>query len=426
MPLDDERPESFLGLLMGLEGVADGYTILHGPTGCKYYPASASEAAYRCRTGSAVSRNVFRFGDEYFFGQPRIPCTYLDMGKFVTGGADRLKDVYAKIRGMSPSLISVVNSPGASLIGEDLAVLKGDIPTVAVDHARYSGTAAEGFQDAVGAITDVVVPEQGERHGVNLVGLSILHLGWKDTAADLTHLLSLCGIEVNCVIGAGWSVEDIRRSADAELNALVHPEWGEDTAKGYKDRFGVPYVASPEGAPVGFDSLEGWVECVCDALGKDPSPALGKIADGRGRAASAMLAMESAHLLPRGRTFSVLADGSTAYALSRFLYSYLGMVPVAVRCPNGKEWGGRAVEYFDSLGIPVGDDPENTGADVILSSASIGSSAVSRGVAQGSVDVEAPGLSFVHVDPCPGIGLGGTTRIVDGVLNVIANRQRFR
>lgn len=69
-------------------------------------------------------RNALLLGTPYYFGQPRVPCTYLDMGVFVNGARDRLEDIVSKISSLEPGLIGVINSPGASLIGEDLSGLE--------------------------------------------------------------------------------------------------------------------------------------------------------------------------------------------------------------------------------------------------------------------------------------------------------------
>ena len=427
MTLEHERPESLLGMLMGFEGVRDACTIVHGPTGCKYYPSAFSEAAFPDRGPGWESRNVFRWEDAYFFSQPRIPCTYLDFDMFVSGASGRLKDLYARAEKMGPSLICVVNSPGASLIGEDLGSVGGKIPTVRAEKARYSGTFADGFQDAVGAIVREAAPaKQEERHGVNLMGITIGHLHWEDDIAELSSLLKACGIEVRCTVGAGWSMEDVRGSAGAELNVLIFPEYGRRIAELYEKEYGIPFFESQEGAPIGFSAAEAWVKGVCSALGKGPSPALAIIAGARKAAARALLKMEAAHILPKGRTFSVYADGSMLYAVSMFLYDYLGMVPVALRSPGGKEWKERAEERFRALGIPVSDDPEHTQSDIILASEGLCVSAVNRGTALSQAVIEAPGGDFIRTRPEPIVGPAGTLRLLDIVLNGIADNQHFR
>ena len=424
MSLENDRPESFLGAMMAAEGVANGYTIVHGPTGCKYYPASVSESEYPDREGTAETRNIFRFASRYFFSQPRIPCTYLDMGRFITGGTDRLKDLYSKVEEMSPALITILNSPGSSLVGEDLGCVSGPIPTVRIDHADYSRTCAEGFQSTVLEMLKTVRPRhQEKRSGVNLVGICMLHLNWKDTVEDLSELLALCGIEVNCTIGAGWSVGDMEDSASAELNVLVYPEYGDMIAKFYESEYGIPFVN--EGCPLGFSALERWATSVCTRLGKDPTPALLRIRECRKQAARSVALMESYHLLPKGHTFSLYCDGSLAFAAVDFLYGYLGMVPVAVTCPNGKDWESRTLEFIRNKDIPVSEDALHTEADLMITSGSLGTSCISRGLVRDYIEVENPGTKYVCVRPEPPIGLNGTLIMVDRVLNIIAARQRF-
>ncbi len=424
MSLENERPESFLGALMAAEGVSDGYCIIHGPTGCKYYPASVSENRYPVRQDRPETRNMFRFADRYFFSQPRLPCTYLDMGRFVTGGMERLVDLYHKVEAMSPSLITIINSPGASLIGEDLSVVEGGIPTVHMDHAEYSDDCAEGFQTAVLKILERVRPvRRTERKDVNLVGICILHKNWSDTVKELSDLLGLCGISVNCTIGAGWSVNDIENSASARLNVLVYPEYGERIARFYHDEYGIDYVGDT--VPIGFDNIEKWVSGICEALGRDPAPAFAYIREARRKAANAISLVESYHMLPKGRTFSIFCDGSTASSVSEFLYSYLGMIPVAVTCPSGEKWRERSMNSIRSRSIPCSDDALNTEADIIITNGSIGSSCMTRKIVKGFVEIENPVTKYVCVCPESPIGITGTLSLIDKVLNIIASRQRF-
>lgn len=424
MSLENDRPESFLGLLMALEGVRDGYGIIHGPTGCKYYPASMAESRFPVRDKDAQVRNYFKFASNYFFSQPRLPCTYMDMGKFITGGNERLHDLYRKVEEMKPSMISIVNSPGSSLIGEDLGSVSGTIPTVHIDYNGYSKTCAEGFQDGILEILKVVKPKLTKKKcGINLLGISILHLNWEDTIEDLSKLLALCDIHVNTVIGAGWSVEDIENSANAELNVLIYPEYGDRVAEYYRDNLNIPYVSAE--VPIGFNNLENWILQICSKLGKDPKPALESIKHARQKAASSISLMESYHMLPKGHTFSLMCDGSLAYAASTFLYEYLGMIPVAVTCSNGKEWESKLKEFIESKNIPYSDDALHTEAEVMITSGSLGASCVSRDLVKGYVEMESPGTKYVCTRPEPPIGLDGTMILIDRVLNIVASRQRF-
>ena len=289
MSLEHTLPESFIGVIAGFEGVSDGYTAVHAPTGCKFYPASVAEDMY-VHTSSSLprNRNPLTMGSVYFFAQPRVPCTYLDMDAFVSGASVRLRDMMATVDEFKPSVVGVMNSPGASLVGEDLTALESRCPVAVVEHAEYSGTLADGFQDAVLALLKAIPPERrSERHGVNITGLSISHLRWNDTLDDLTRLLNLCGVHVNRCVGAGWSAQDIRDSADAELTVSVYPEYGDRICEFYEREYGIPSYTCPEGAPIGFTALESWIKGICERVGADPSPALKEISLKRRRTADA-------------------------------------------------------------------------------------------------------------------------------------------
>ena len=226
-------------------------------------------------------------------------------------------------------------------------------------------------------------------------------------------------------IGAGWSVDDIRRSASAELIVPIYPEYGDKVAEYYHDKFGIPVFVSPEGAPVGFDSLETWVRGICEGVGADPSPALRAIREKRIRTAQVISRMDARNSLPKGRTFSVECDGSMAYATTMFLHEYLGMIPVAVRCTCGEEWGSRISDHLDAVGIPVSDEPENTESDIIISSGPVCSAAMERGIASECLVVERPSPRTVFIDPAPPVGLKGTVSMLESVLEAVSRHHYF-
>ena len=161
-----EEPEGMLGLMLAFEGLSDSVTIVHGPTGCKQYPADLSERSFRARNGEFVVRDLFNFKRRFLFYQPRIPCTYLDGDTFVSGAAERLNELYDITVSDRPGIIGIINSPGASLIGEDLTRLKSDILTVGFESPGFSLPFGEGFQNGVIGIIDALAMEPGKKKGV--------------------------------------------------------------------------------------------------------------------------------------------------------------------------------------------------------------------------------------------------------------------
>lgn len=71
------------------------------------------------------------------------------------------------------------------------------------------------------------------------------------------------------------------------------------------------------------------------------------------------------------------------------------------------------------------DDPEHTCADVVISSGPVCAAAVSGGHALGQHTVEWPSARSVSIDPMPTIGLGGTVRMLDSVLDTVLHNQHF-
>ena len=417
MSFEYDRPEGLMGAMLAFEGINDSMTILNGPTGCKYYPASASEAAYPQRKSGHQAFNPYRYSKEFFFSQPRIPCTFMDGNDYIMGTRGKLDRATDSVMTGSPKIIGILNSPGAALTGEDLSLnIDPDIPTIRMVSPEPSVPAGKGFQDALISVLETIKPSgRKKKCSVNLVGISIWHLCWRDSISDLTAILGSCGITVNTTVGAGWSADDIKTSGTAELNVVLHEEYGERVAKWYSDNVGIPYVNT--GTPVGFDGLERWISCVCEKLGCDPLPALAEIRKKRTRAATVLSGLLSSRRPPRGATFSVSADASLAYSVTEFLYDYLGMVPVAVNTGSEGSFNERFTELFRNWGLDVSDDVFNTPSDIILGDGCIIASLVQRGVACAGVDISRPGSVTMNVVERPVLGLGGTMRLLDSVLN---------
>nr|VFJ42706.1 MAG: Nitrogenase component 1 type Oxidoreductase [Candidatus Kentron sp. FW] len=95
-------------------------------------------------------------------------------------------------------------------------------PTIAIETPGFSEDMAAGFQRALqGAIETLAPPERPARpRTINLLGLSIYHQHWQGSLAHLTELLRLMGIEVLAAPGAGSSVAEIERIAEAEYKAI--------------------------------------------------------------------------------------------------------------------------------------------------------------------------------------------------------------
>jgi nitrogenase molybdenum-iron protein alpha/beta subunit len=325
-------PDGLTGALLACESILDGAVVLHGPTGCRAHHSAMSERVFP-RDDSPERLN---FLEPFYFGQPRIPTTYLDGDDFVFGAKGKLVAAIGETLKRNPALITVVNSPGAALIGDDIvqavAASGAPIPCAAVEMPALSGSLAEGYQQGLITVMESLSPvrQTADPHAVALVGLSIAHQHWAGSVAELRRLLALCGLQVLCAVGAGSGVAAYRRLPRASCYAVVHDEYADRVGTWLTERYGGAMATSDMGAPVGFTATEAWITAVAHAAGGDPAPALADIRAERRRVSRLIGQATGASASLKGLGFAVQADTSIALPLARWLYEYIGMLPVAV------------------------------------------------------------------------------------------------
>ena len=410
MSYELERPEALLGMMIALEGIRDAMTIIHGPTGCKMYPSDLTERLFVRRKSEVETRNIFQRDMRYFFYQPRMPCTLLDGNGLIMGSSERLVDLYSIVAKGGPKLIGLINSPGASLIGEDLDKVGSDIPTVRMESHDFSAPMYEGFSDCTVKIIDTLCrPSDVKKGTVNIFGLSIWHLRFEDDIEEIRRILGLCGIEVNCFLCAGSSVEEIRRIPEAELNIVIDRDFGLRAAEHCKGRFGTSYICV---TPIGFDSTEELIEESCMILGKDPDSALEDSKKWRRTTAMKIDSMVKRYVKIRGRTFSIHSTPSITEALSRFLFEYIGIVPVALQC-------GKVPDWFNDLETPISDDIWGEYCDIIYGTGNEKAAMLDRGMASEGIEICDPIHYPVSITGKPMFGTMGAVHLIEDTLNAL-------
>jgi len=332
-------PDGFIGTLLAIEGISDARAVMNGPNGCRGNPAYFSDKHFP-RENSLNRRS---FEEPFFFGQSRIPCTYLESDDYINGSTQKLEEILPLIAKKGDAFLAVINSPGASLIGDDLNRFLFDAGLdnicMAFESCGYSKPFHEGFDSTIAEVLKWLrlnsLPKLKKR--VNLLGFSISHKYWQGNVAEIKHICELMGFYVVSVPGAGSSVSEIRESATASCNIAVFPEYCKKTTEFYESEFGIPVVCSDCGAPVGFTSTEKWIKEVADKTGCDPTPALEEIRKKRTLAFHKISRYFHEAGYPKGATFAVRCDSSFALSLTVWLYEYLGMIPVSVEVMPGED-----------------------------------------------------------------------------------------
>jgi nitrogenase molybdenum-iron protein alpha/beta subunit len=287
-----------------------------------------------------VTHERLNYAERFYFGQPRIPSTYLDGDDYIFGAKEKLDQAIQTVLAKNPGLLAIVNSPSAALIGEDLHQRLADaatsIPGVTIEMPALSQPMADGYQQAILTVLETLDLSRSPvcPKAVSLIGISIAHHHWAGSLQELRHLLALCGIEVLCAPGAGSATAEWYSIPRAACHVVVHAEYADRIAAWLTKRFEAPVVFPESGAPVGFEATEQWVIEVTRAVGADPSAALADIRDRRRQVSCHMSRISGIGGALKGMACSIQAEPSIALPLARFLYDYLGMLPVSVATPN--------------------------------------------------------------------------------------------
>lgn len=329
--LNNITPDSLSGLIFGFEGILKSLVILNGPTGCKFFHSITAEN----QSIRMDDYDPLNYPDEWFFGQRRVPCTYLDKRDYVYGSEGKLTDAIQFIsERITPELLVVVNSPGAALIGDDLDRIVSAGAKSAGLHAEiitcqspgWSRNITDGYKEACRMILDKLCRKtEVSDKTVNLLGLSIYQKYHTGDIAEIRRLLGLCGITVNTALLCESTADEIKKIPAASLNIVIDPDWGLDTAEYLEEQFETPYISSEYGYPVGFKAIEKLIREACSAVSADPEPALAELGKARARAYVNLARISSLTGLPKGARFAVFGSPALKRGYSTFLKEYFGM-----------------------------------------------------------------------------------------------------
>ncbi len=420
-------PDNLSGAIFAIEGIEDAAVLMHSPTGCKFYHGAIAERQFERND----SFDTLAYLSEFYFGQPRVPSTYIDEHDYVFGAVDKLQRLLQTAANNDndngrQALLAIVNSPGAALIGDDIAQAiahtKLSIPCVILENPGFSGSFTQGFQHALMQAIEHVDPPALpiDKHRVNLLGLSLYHRHWQGSLEALQHLLRRCGIEMGATLSAGTTVDALRNLRTAHVNVIIHEEYANVLAPWLKQRYAMPFLIPQQGAPIGFDALESWVGEVCQVVGVSTTPALDTINEARRRSYLAISRFHSLTGLPKGATFALQADGSLAYPLTQWLCSYLGMVPIAVQITDEASAYTHALySYLESIDCAAAWNANiaDQAPDAIVGSQVLIAQTHGLGWPCAGVDIALPGGIYIDVVQKKLLGTEGALALIEQLLN---------
>ena len=386
-------PDGISGMIFTMEGIKNSVILLNGPMGCKFYHSTTSQflmprpALYLpVNEGDEAVEVRFDFLNEWFFRQPRVPCTWLDGHDYVYGTLEKVTDGLRYIKEHVPcDLITVVNAPGASLIGDDpreiCREIFPDIPAIVLESPGFSTEYYDGCDTAILELfrqagdrlwKDAVKKgaDASRKPTVNILGISIWQKYALGDMNEIRRILSLCGIDVNTILCAGCTVNEIRKIPEADLNIVLYPEMGLSGAKWLQQNLGMPYYVC-EVPPIGFDATAVFAEEISQLLKTDCSKVKEEIEVARAKA----------------------SFPSQEKGITQFLSDYLGMIADT-------------------------SDISHTKAEVVFSDANIISELMLRDKEFCGIEIANPTMGYVDVIEKTLLGINGALFLTEQVLNI--------
>ncbi len=242
-----------IGAVRAICGIRDSAVITHARPGCQ--------------SGAALMRALGSQQDDV-----KIICSGIKGKEMALGGDFRVSAAIRAVEEqLNPGLIAVLNCSAPSIMGDDVQgaanlvedEIKARVMTLST--AGYEGADWMGYEEALAALVQFMVPCDRQDHTVNL-------LGFKDDApramADLlemTRMLNAHGIKVNTVLSA-CTFDDVRQAPKACLNVVLGGD-GTLCADRMEALFGTPKVTVPY--PFGLNNTLEFLETICSKLGKN-------------------------------------------------------------------------------------------------------------------------------------------------------------
>jgi len=427
--LTNITPDSISGIIFTYEGIRGSIVLMNGPTGCKYYHSAISDSQMLRGTDF----DPLNYPELMYFGQPRVPCTYLDTRDYIYGSREKLEEALHYFCSSTDfDIIFIVNSPGAALIGDDIAAIAAAAApgrtVITIESPGYSKTEWYGADFACREMILQLLPlikrqkkHPSERPCANLLGFSIFQKNHEGDLLEIKRLLNLCGIDVSCSLCCGCTPEEIKNLASADLNIVVNASYGRGTAELLAKECGTPYMEC-RGIPVGFPGMEELIKDVCRRLNVSPAGALEELEKARARAYIYLSRLDSLTGLPKSVPFAIQGTVSQCLGYCRFLIRYLGMAAdcVAVLSPDRND-----PEYRDlydllsskNMADALEKDILSTDAQLVFADGSIIAKLKFMKHDFSGIEINLPSIGYVDIVPKTHIGAAGGLALTEQVIN---------
>jgi nitrogenase molybdenum-iron protein alpha/beta subunit len=346
-----------------LSGFSEISVVIHGSSGCYYYPATLLHAPLY---GTFILENEVIFGSE-----------------------DRLTEVIDNLAGTG-NRIAVITTCVPAILGEDVRAMLSQYDVLLVDSPGFAGDAETGYAKALALLEPAVDPAAG---GVNIDGACLLDPFFLGNTQEICRLLRLASVPVGTVL-CDDTLANLSRAAPFTLGTNA------DFASG---------VGKYLGGTLGLDEVRATFSRLMDVLpDADPDPVLTEIERQEERLVRACDKYLQRFDPP---SVAVFAGASYAQFAAGVLEQYLDADICCIGLRN-RESISRPAEYAGGI-RGVTSMIEHHDPDLVIGSSFERSVSGNRGF----VGLIPPLRGEVRLAPRPLAGTNGTLSFMEDVLN---------
>ncbi len=211
-----------------------GMIILHDASGC---------------TGNVLGYDEPRW-EKAASSRALVYCSAYRHIEAVLGQDDRVIDRIVKAaESLRPKFIAIVGSPVPMLVGTDYIGMAREIESrTGIPSFGFDTKGLEFYDNGYMTATIALIKRYTEKlptleGSINLLGLTPIDFGYKGNDRAILALLEENGIKVNCSFSMNFSLDDIRRAGQAELNVALS-EAGYEVALYMQRAYGIPFISS--------------------------------------------------------------------------------------------------------------------------------------------------------------------------------------
>ncbi|MBP2145749.1 nitrogenase molybdenum-iron protein alpha/beta subunit [Methanofollis sp. W23] len=349
-------PCAMTGAVACLSGFSGLEVVIHGSSGCYFYPASLLKRP--------------------------VHATLIIEDEVIMGSENRLRSVVSEVAS-SGLPVAVVLSCVPAVLGEDIRGALDGMDVIVVDSPGFAGRMEEGYMRALAAVAPEV--EEGE-DGVTIDGLNPVDPFYKGNLYETQRLVALAGGRVAAALAAG-PFEQVKRCGPVTLQT------DPDLPSG---------IGRTAGSLLGLEATVATVSKAADHCGLDSTPVAKEA-----QAAEERIDHLCDKFLARHDPPSAAVFGGRAYAdfAARALRRYLDAEIVSLAPRNGE---GAAVSLEEMQDRIAATDP-----DLILGSSY--EHAAAPHVPYVGLTFPQRGQARLHARPI--VGVEGTLALMESVLN---------